>query len=142
MALHVSICDAPSCRISIDGKLERCPKCGGPVRHVRQAQPRGWVVLIVGLFLVLMMAAVCYYTVPLMLRPGEEVGGTSFEGNMAQAMVVLGIFALLIGFGLAAAGGGIHEIVTGRNHPPFLRGVFLIFAGLMIGAVILPIVLG
>ena len=131
---HVSICDAPSCRISVDGKLPQCPQCGGPVRYVRQAQPRGWVLLILGLFLLLMMAAVAYYTVPMMLRPGEESGGTRFDGTVGQALLVLGLFALLIGFGLAAALGGVHEIVTGRQHPVFLRIMYGIFMLLILSA--------
>ena len=108
---------------------------------MRQAQPRGCVLLAVGLFLVLMMAAVCYYTVPLMLRPGEEVGGSMFEGSPVQATMILALFALLIGFGLVAAAGGLHEIVTGRQHPAFLRAAFLVLAALMLGAVIVPVVL-
>ena len=142
MPLHVSICDAPSCRISVDGKLEQCPKCGGPVRHVRQSQPRGCVLLVIGLILVLMMASVCYYTVPMMLRPGEETGGSTFEGSPVQALVVLALFALVMGFGLAAAVGGLYEILTGRQHPFFLRAIFLIFTALMVAAVIVPAVIG
>jgi len=141
MAAYVSICDAPNCRISIEGKLARCPKCAGPVRHVRQAQPRGWVLLIVGLLLVLMMGAVTFYTAPLMLRPGEETGGSRFDGTAGQALLILGLFALLIGFGLAAVLGGLHEIVTGRQHPVFLRVMFLTFVLLMVAGLVIRIAL-
>lgn len=141
MAVHVSICDAPSCRIAVEGRLDRCPNCGGAVRHVRQAQPRAWVLIIIGAILLLMMSAVAYYMVPLMLRPGEEVGGASFDGNALEAATISAFFALLIAFGLTVMLGGVHELRTGRQHHAFLRFALTMFAAIMIGATILQIVI-
>ena len=128
MAAYVSICDSSDCRISVEGRLATCPQCGRPMRHRRQAQPRGCILLAVGLLLTLMMGAVTFYLAPLMLRPGEEMDGTSFEGTLAQAVVVLVLFALLIGFGVTAMLGGLYEIVSGRQHAHFLRWMLLLFS--------------
>lgn len=141
MAAYVSICDSPDCRISVEGKLPSCPQCGRPMRHRRQAQPRGCILLFVGLFLTLMMGTVSYYTVPLMLRPGDETGGMSFEGTTAQAVFALTLFAVLIGFGVAAMLGGLHEIRTGRQHPRFLRWMLLFFSLFILAGLLLQIVL-
>ncbi|WP_129794251.1 hypothetical protein [Sphingosinicella sp. CPCC 101087] len=137
---HVSICDAAGCRITVDGRLPHCPKCGGPVRHARQVQPRGWVLLIVGLFLTVLMAAVTFYTAPTMLA-GQE-NGWRFDGTPAQATMILILFALVIGFGLGAAIGGLYEILTGQQHPAFLRAIFLLFTALMLAALAIGFVLG
>jgi hypothetical protein len=98
------------------------------------------VLLIVGLFLTLMMAAVAFYTAPLMLAGQED--GWRFDGTPGQAITILILFALLIGFGLAAALGGLYEILTGRQHPAFLRAIFLLFAALMLAVVVIGIVSG
>jgi hypothetical protein len=141
MAAYVSICDSPDCRISIEGRLQSCPQCGRPMRHRRQAQPRGCILLFVGLFLTLMMASVTFYLVPLMLRPGEEMDGTSFEGTAVQALFVLALFALLIGFGLTAMLGGLYEIATGKQHPHFLRWMLLFFALVLAGGLLVQVAL-
>lgn len=82
---------------------------------------RGWVLVAVGLFLMLFMAAIAWNLAPIMLSPGVEVDGTRFTGTAAQGQIFLGLFALVALFGAMAAANGLWMIATGRRSPTGTR---------------------
>jgi hypothetical protein len=82
---------------------------------------RGWVLVAVGLFLVLFMAAIAWNLAPIMLRPGVEVDGTSFTGTEAQGQIFLGLFGLVGLFGAMSVANGAWMIATGRRSPTATR---------------------
>ena len=49
---------------------------------------RGWVLLFLGLFLVLMLGAITVDLAPSMMHPGKEVDGGTFTGTAEQARLV------------------------------------------------------
>ena len=85
---------------------------------------RGWVMVVVGLFLILFMAGIAWNVAPPMLRPGVEVGGTTFTGSAEQGQIFLGLFALVGLFGAISLANGVHMIATGRRSPA-LTGIIL-----------------
>jgi hypothetical protein len=85
------------------------------VQSRRWSRRFGFLLTLCGLFISGAMGAVLYYALPLLLHPGESVGGSSFSGTPAQALMVLGVLCLVMGFGLACLGYGIWQIVTGRR---------------------------
>jgi hypothetical protein len=102
-----------------------------PTKTVRRL---GWVQFAAGLFLVGMMGAVTFNVAPMMLRPGVEMGGGGrFTGTAGQALMVFGLFGLLIFFGLTSMVSGLYQAKTGRRN----RLIFVIMLGLfglLIGA--------
>lgn len=123
------------------GPVDKCQRCGklGTAGQVRR---HGWVQLACGLILTGLMGAVTYNIGPLMLRPGQEAaGGERFSGTAGQALLILGLFSLVITIGLMAIVSGLYQIKTGRrNNRIFvimlvLLGV-LIATGWIVGAVL------
>ena len=82
---------------------------------------RGGVLVAVGLFLVLLMAAIAWNLAPSLLRPGEAIDGTTFTGTAEQGELYLGLFALVGLIGALAVAAGIHMIATGRRHAAAVR---------------------
>jgi polyferredoxin len=91
---------------------------------------RGRVLVAVGLFLVLLMAGVAWNLAPIMVRPGEEVDGTTFTGTAAQGQIFLGLFALVALFGAMSAANGVWMIATGRRSPTGTRLFMIVFLAL------------
>ena len=128
----LSTCNAPTCAYTVEGNLAICPKCGGPMRAVRESRLRGWALLLLGLLLVGMMGAITFYMSPALTHPGEEAGGNTFTGTAAQARLILYLFWALIAFGAVTTVNGVYQIATGRQHWAFVALTLLVFAGLAI----------
>ncbi|MDQ4087822.1 MAG: hypothetical protein M3177_07425 [Pseudomonadota bacterium] len=127
----LSTCTSPRCAYTVEGTLSACPKCGGPMRAVRESRVRGWAMLLLGLVLVLMTGAITWNMAPTLLQPGKEVDGGTFTGTSEQAKKILGLFAVLIGFGLASITNGMFQIATGRQSKLFTV-LGLALAGLLL----------
>ena len=92
---------------------------------------RGWVLLGLGLFLVLFMGAIAWSLWPMMMNAGVETGGSTYRGTPEQTQLFLGIFALVIGFGLICTANGAFMIATGRRSRALTAILLVIFAILM-----------
>ena len=117
---ETSTCLSPLCGISVEGDHKKCPKCGWAMRSARNIRTRGWVLLACGLFLVLVMGWIGWSLLPTLLRPGVDYDGSRFSGDRDQARMILGLFALVIGFGLLGTVNATHMIVTGRQNRLFV----------------------
>lgn len=131
MANH-STCLNDDCKAWADGSVAVCPRCGGPMRFEKGSTVRGWVLLLIGLFLVLLMGAITWNLAPTMLHPGKEVDGGTFTGTAEEARMFLGLFALVIAFGLMAAINGVFIIATGRQSRVFTI-LSLVAAAVLVG---------
>ncbi len=108
---------------------ERCPKCGGALRPTKAVRRLGWVQFAAGLFLVGLMGTVTYNVAPMMLRPGvETAGGSRFTGTAGQALLIFGLFGLVIFFGLTSTVSGLYQAKTGRRN----RLIFVFMMGLFV----------
>ena len=130
MADH-SKCVSPDCGYWEDGALAACPKCGGAMRVTKGSTARGWILLFLGLFLILLMGTITANLAPTMLRPGEVIDGSTFEGTPEQARIFLGLFALVILFGFVSTIYGLFQIVTRRESKAFMLVTLLLAAGLV-----------
>ena len=97
----------------------------------RNWRTRGWVLVALGLFLVLFMGAIAWNLYPSIAAPGVEAGGTTYTGTAEDTQFVLGIFALVIGFGLICTANGAFMIATGRRSRALTAILLVIFAILM-----------
>ena len=91
------------------------------MRSVGESPGRGILLLVLGLFLLGLMGSVTWYMAPMLLRPGVEMAdGSTFTGTPEQARMALGLFALVLLFGLVATANGIFMIVTRRQSWAFI----------------------
>lgn len=72
------------------------------------------------------MGGITLFTAPIMLSSGSTSGGTSFSGTPEQAILILGLFGMVIVFGFAAILAGVFQIITGR------RSIWIIIAILVL----------
>jgi hypothetical protein len=72
--------------------------------------------LLIGLFLVGLMGTITFNTAPGLLQPGVPQGGERFTGTVEQGRFILGLFGLVIVFGLTSVVSGVWQIVTGRRN--------------------------
>lgn len=128
---NLSVCESPTCAITVEGGATTCPKCGGPMREIRESPARAWVLIVIGLFLVLLMGGITIAMAPMLLEPGAESdGGSSFSGTAEQARMILALFAVIIGFGISSTLNGIYMLKTGRQSRAFI--VAAIILGLLL----------
>lgn len=118
---NLSVCESPTCAVTVEGAASACPKCGGPMRQIRESKARAWVLIILGLFLVVMMGAITIGMAPMLLDPGAESdGGSSFSGTAEQARMILYLFGVVIAFGVAATANGLVMLKTGQQSRIFI----------------------
>ena len=93
----------------------------------------GYVAIAAGMLLVAIIAAVAWFTVPIILADGEEIGGTRFEGGRGAAIAIFGIYGGVAAIGVLAMFNGAFHVVTGRRSTFGIRAM-LFFAGLFVAA--------
>jgi len=86
------------------------------MRKARRIRRLGWMLIFLGLLLVVMMGAITAFVAPLMLSTGGPESTTHFTGTSQQAMLILGLFGLIMVFGVVCIANGIWQIVTGRRN--------------------------
>jgi hypothetical protein len=116
-----SACNLPTCALVVDGRVETCPKCGGPMRDVSDSAVRGIVMLLCGIILVGMMGWIIWTMSPSMLNPGVTApDGSTFTGTDKEAKTFLGLFAVVMLLGLTAIINGVFFIVKRRQSGAFI----------------------
>jgi hypothetical protein len=115
-----NVCRKASCATLVEGKVDACPKCGGPMRSVGESPARGIVLLLCGLFLAGAMGAIIYYMYPSMMHPGESIDGQRYTGTAEQARLFLTLFLAVFVFGLVAIANGIYMLVTKQQSKVFI----------------------
>ena len=97
----------------------------------RTVRRLGWVLLIIGIFLVGLMGTITWHLYPSMTHPRvADASGSTFTGTADEARDALRIFGLVIAFGLLSIVNGLWQIVTGRRNI-IVVGVTLATAALL-----------
>ena len=55
---ETSTCYSLTCRETVDGVVEKCPKCGAKMRTPKHVRRLGWFLLLIGLFLVILLGTI------------------------------------------------------------------------------------
>lgn len=118
------------CGNTTNEAVKVCPQCGSKrIFSARSMRVRGWLQVVIGLFLVGMMGTITYRLAPSMLTPGTmDDGGGRFNGTTEQAQLILGLFGLLIAFGFFSMLSGLWQAVTGRRN----KWIFYFMMGLIV----------
>ena len=119
------------CGAWADGAVAVCPRCGGAMQLKKGSTARGWILLVLGLFLMGMMGAITAATAPTMLNPGVEIDGGSFTGTAEQGRIFLGLFLLVFAFGAVSTLYGLFQIVTRRESKAFIAITLILALGLV-----------
>ena len=97
-------------------------------QNPRTVRRLGWVLLLLGLFLVGLMGTITWNLYPSMTHPGvADAGGSTFTGTTQQARDALQLFGMVMAFGLLSTVNGLWQIATGRRNLAFV-GVTLVLA--------------
>jgi phosphate starvation-inducible membrane PsiE len=129
---ETSTCYSPLCRTKADGTVAKCPKCGGRMRTPRDVRRAGWLLVVLGLFLVVFMGVITFNMAPLLFYPGQQVaGGDTFTGTADQARMIFVLFVAVIVFGVGTTINGVVQVRTGQRNraltvATLLLAVFLI----------------
>ena len=110
---QTSKCLSLSCRETVDGSVEKCPKCGTRMRTPKMVRRLGWFLLLVGLFLVVLIGTVTWNLAPALMHPYAP--DSNFTGTAEQARLILRLFGVVILFGLGTMVNGTYQIVTGQR---------------------------
>jgi hypothetical protein len=112
------------CDYEATGKETRCPQCGAWIRRAQRIRRLGFVLVAIGFLLVAMMGTITVALAPMMLSAGRETTGAKFTGTPEQGLMILGLFGLVIVFGVAAILAGIFQVATGRRSIWIMIAVF------------------
>lgn len=81
----------------------------------------GWLLLVIGLFLVGLMGTITWRMYPSMSHPGiPDASGSTWTGTAAQGHDALQLFGLVIAFGVVSILNGVWQIATGRRNLLFV----------------------
>ena len=112
----------------------KCPKCGRRLRTARQVRRLGWLQLAIGIFLVGLMGTITYNLAPAMLNPVAPTDGSRYTGTPEQALMILGLFGLVITFGVGSIAAGLWQIATGRRNKWIFIFMLVLFVVVMLVA--------
>jgi len=116
-----------------DASLKKCPQCGkGRVLTRAQVRALGWVLLVIGAFLVLFMGGITVLVAGIIANANAPGATTRFEGDSKQMAIMFGLFGLVIAFGLASVAGGVEQIRHGRRNKSLVKVVMGIFIAILV----------
>ena len=119
----------PACGAWADGTVAACPRCGQAMQLKKGSTVRGWLLVVIGLFLILMMGGITLAVGPTLLDPPKDPDSTL---TRQQGLIFFGLFLLVILFGLMSLAYGIFQITTRRESGKFIA-VTLIMAAALFG---------
>jgi uncharacterized paraquat-inducible protein A len=119
------------CSFETTESLSRCPNCGGHLQSARKVRILGWLLLVIGAFLVIFMGTLGIYLGSIISQTGESTSTTRFTGGPQDVALIVAIFGLVISFGIASMAGGIWQIVYGKPNRKLMVAMFLV-AGILV----------
>lgn len=126
---HVLSC--AKCSFETNESISRCPNCGGRLQSARKVRILGWILLVLGAFLVIFMGTLGLYVGKLISQTGGSTSTTRFTGGPQDVALIVAVFGLVIAFGVASMAGGIWQIVYGKPNRKLMVGMFLV-AGILV----------
>lgn len=120
------------CGYETQEKILKCPQCERRLVSPKQIRRIGWVLLLIGLFLIGLMGTITYNLAPSLLQPGNPDGGMNFTGTKEQGQLIVGLFGLVIAFGVISLVNGVWQIKTGSRNKWILAISFVFIVALVV----------
>ena len=95
------------CNFETTEPFAHCPKCGRRMLSSGRVRMLGWLLVVLGGFLVVMMGAITALV---------AVNSSHFTGTAIQAMFMYLLFAVIIAFGLLSLAAGAWQIKYGKRN--------------------------
>jgi hypothetical protein len=124
------ILSCPKCDFETNEVLAKCPQCGRKLQSKKKVLILGWVLVLLGSFLVLFMGGLGIMLAGIIAGSGQPGASTRFTGGPQDVLLIAGIFGLVISFGLAAIVGGVWQIWFGKPNRKVMVVMFVV-AGLL-----------
>jgi hypothetical protein len=116
-----------------DASVKLCPRCGkGRVLTRGQVRALGWVLLVIGVFLVAFMGGITVLVAGIIAKAGDPNATSRFTGDSKQMAIMFGLFGLVIAFGLASTVAGASQIRHGRRNKSLVKVIMGIFIALLV----------
>ena len=111
-----SSCYSLTCGEVVAENIEVCPRCGGRMLTSRSVRRLGWALTLMGLIITVFIGMITVHLLPSLVPIHGISAPARFNGTPDQAKLVLQIFFLLIGFGIAITLNGIIQVSTGQRN--------------------------
>jgi len=138
-ATGASICYKLTCGAVEPGRLATCPQCGGRMKSEATVRRLGWVLLLLGLFLVGFVGYIISAIGPAlhaaMTGTAPSAGGSRFDASASAASMVLWLLWSIVGFGAVGMLNGIIQAMSGRRN----RALTVLLLGAALVIVVLAV---
>lgn len=116
-----------------DASVKKCPQCGkGRVLTRGQVRALGWLLVVLGAFLVLFMGGITVLVAGIIANANVPGSTNRFKGDSKQMAIMFGLFGLVIAFGFASLVGGASQIRHGRRNKTIVKVVLGIFVAIVV----------
>jgi RNA polymerase subunit RPABC4/transcription elongation factor Spt4 len=119
------------CDFETPREMDKCPRCGHKLMTAGRVKVLGWVLLVLGLFLVAFMGTITVVVAGIIAGAGRPGSTHSFSGGTKELTLIFGIFGLVIAFGLTCAVAGISQARSGRRNKKLVKVLLGIFFALV-----------
>ncbi len=116
----------PKCDFETYEPLAKCPNCGRRLQSVRKVRILGWVLLLLGAFLVVFMGGLGIVIAGIIAGTGELGASSKFTGGQEMVLFIIAIFGLVIALGFASIAGGAWQIWYGKPNRKVMVVMFAV----------------
>lgn len=112
----------------------RCRQCADEkVQPPDQVRTLGWILIVCGVVLLLLMGGVTIYVTQLLLESGRPGATTRFTGGRGMMVFMYSLFGLTLALGGACLATGIGQVRTGVRNRHMAR-IVAVLGGLLLAA--------
>lgn len=115
-----AISTCTQCGYNADGVVAACPRCGAATQVKQEPRTRAVILILCGLVLIGIMGPITVAMLPSLLEAGKDIDGSSFNGTPEQAHMILGLFGIIIVFGLSSLAYGVFQFIYRRESKAFI----------------------
>ena len=120
----------PKCDFETNEVLAKCPQCGRTLQSAKKVRILGWVLVLLGSFLVIFMGGLGIVLAGIIAESGQPGKSSRFTGGPEDVLFIAAIFGFGISFGLASIVGGFWQIWFGKPNR-IVMVVMFVLAGLL-----------
>ena len=122
------------CDYATSQPLKFCPQCGQQqFRTPAQIRTLGWLMAILGAFLTVFMAGLSLTVARIILLPNLPGTSARFTGGPNMVLFIIGIFGVVLAFGIASFSAGVFQIRNSRRNRNLTK-IILVLAGVFMFA--------